>query len=1030
MSKNLSYFKKTAEIFLALIAIFLLVVSVAVFFAFWKLSSGPVDVTWAQKYIQNALGDDENGIQIDVGGIVAEWKSFDSPVLLGISNLSITEKNEKILNVSQAGLRLSKAPLFLGIVSPEAIFIKGPTIRFEKSETGQLSFLIGDQEKDPGPKTRMTPQEIGDSLFLGGLLNNKSRLPLSRLQSFVIEDAVLIIDDKSEGQMFSMPQADLTLNRDTDNVNLVMNYNNKHGEVSKINAVITRNALQDQIKFLLKLQKVETELWTLHLPKLPGLMKKDYSFDGQITGFFDTEWTLKSLSGDITTAKDDVEGQGFGISALRDPKTGIIPIKLALDEIGLDQIAAVWPEELAHLNVTDWFTRRLSKGVIKNLELSVPFMNQNGKWTPTGEVTGGLNFENLTCDYRAPLYPITEGYGRAVIADNKLVITIDKAKLDNMDIKGGSVTITELTGDAHGEAIVDLKLQGALSTVFKYITLEPISLGEKIKMDPSKVGGQGDINVLVTFPTIKDLPADQVKAVVDAKLTDAILPGIVRGLDLTGGPFDLKVKDGMFSIAGKGALDGNDIDFAYSEYLNTTDAPYAADLKAKLVSTDALRQKLGIDITDYISGKAPLDLVYQEKTNGITEIDVKADLTPSQTFVKPFNYLKKEGIAGQATAKLFLKDKTIQKIQDLNVTIGNDRATNGQLAFGMVGKENNVTSATFDSVKLGEANDFALKITQDASTLKVTATGKSIDARAFLGDKPEEENAEPRSRDVALTIKTNTMRMGDAANQVIGSPVMTALINPDGQVKNLDLKGGVGTGSLSLKLAPSSQGVMNLQADSDNAGAALYVLGAYDNMVGGTLAVSGAQIAGGGINDIQGAALISDFKVVKAPALAQLIGAFSITGLPELLANDGISFSKLKTNFIWRQTRRGNRIINFYDGATSGGSVGLTFGGVINQTQDTIDISGTFVPISQINRVVSAIPIVGQLLTGGKNGGIIAATYSLKGPSSNPSVRVNPLSVLAPGFLRSILFEGGLNSGRDEKPIQPRNRRPAAAPAN
>ena len=51
---------------------------------------------------------------------------------------------------------------------------------------------------------------------------------------------------------------------------------------------------------------------------------------------------------------------------------------------------------------------------------------------------------------------------------------------------------------------------------------------------------------------------------------------------------------------------------------------------------------------------------------------------------------------------------------------------------------------------------------------------------------------------------------------------------------------------------------------------------------------------------------------------------------------------------------------------------------------------------------------------GGKNGGIIAATYAMKGSTDNPNVFINPLSVLAPGFLRSILFEGGFDLDGDD----------------
>lgn len=61
--------------------------------------------------------------------------------------------------------------------------------------------------------------------------------------------------------------------------------------------------------------------------------------------------------------------------------------------------------------------------------------------------------------------------------------------------------------------------------------------------------------------------------------------------------------------------------------------------------------------------------------------------------------------------------------------------------------------------------------------------------------------------------------------------------------------------------------------------------------------------------------------------------------------------------------------------------------------------------MTEVNSLLSSIPLVGEILTGGS--GLIAATYTMKGPSKDPQVSVNPLSILTPGFLRKILFEGG-----------------------
>ena len=58
--------------------------------------------------------------------------------------------------------------------------------------------------------------------------------------------------------------------------------------------------------------------------------------------------------------------------------------------------------------------------------------------------------------------------------------------------------------------------------------------------------------------------------------------------------------------------------------------------------------------------------------------------------------------------------------------------------------------------------------------------------------------------------------------------------------------------------------------------------------------------------------------------------------------------------------------------------------------------SGTVVPLYAINRVLGKIPLVGPFLSGREGEGAFAVTYSVKGAMAEPSIWVNPLSVLAP----------------------------------
>ena len=67
-------------------------------------------------------------------------------------------------------------------------------------------------------------------------------------------------------------------------------------------------------------------------------------------------------------------------------------------------------------------------------------------------------------------------------------------------------------------------------------------------------------------------------------------------------------------------------------------------------------------------------------------------------------------------------------------------------------------------------------------------------------------------------------------------------------------------------------------------------------------------------------------------------------------------------------------------------------------------LQGTIVPFTTVNRLLGIIPLLGDLLVGGEGQGLFAATYRVKGPTDNLDVGVNPLAVLAPGFLRNLFF--------------------------
>jgi hypothetical protein len=177
--------------------------------------------------------------------------------------------------------------------------------------------------------------------------------------------------------------------------------------------------------------------------------------------------------------------------------------------------------------------------------------------------------------------------------------------------------------------------------------------------------------------------------------------------------------------------------------------------------------------------------------------------------------------------------------------------------------------------------------------------------------------------------------------------------------------------------------------------------------------------------DYQGKAVLKDFRVVDQPFLARLFTAGSLSGLVNLMKGQGIAVDRLEVPYSSR-----NGVISVHDVRATGPAIGVTAEGYIDRPKNDIALKGSLVPLFGINSVLGNIPLLGDVLTSKQGEGIFGMSYSVTGNADEPSVSVNPLSVLAPGIVRRI-FEGKMPnasqapSNNVPKPATP----PADAPA-
>ena len=86
-----------------------------------------------------------------------------------------------------------------------------------------------------------------------------------------------------------------------------------------------------------------------------------------------------------------------------------------------------------------------------------------------------------------------------------------------------------------------------------------------------------------------------------------------------------------------------------------------------------------------------------------------------------------------------------------------------------------------------------------------------------------------------------------------------------------------------------------------------------------------------------------------------------------------------------------------------GPAISLLIEGYV-ENDDLISLRGTLVPATTINRTISSIPLLGDILVGKKVGeGVFGVSFKIKGPPNKLKTTVNPVKTLTPRFITRTL---------------------------
>jgi hypothetical protein len=521
------------------------------------------------------------------------------------------------------------------------------------------------------------------------------------------------------------------------------------------------------------------------------------------------------------------------------------------------------------------------------------------------------------------------------------------------------------------------------------------------------------------FPLLDRLKVEEIDMAVTADVSEFGLRDVVLGQDARDGTLAMRLNNKGLDI--RGTLTVGQVPAQIEMVRNfQAGAQVIGETKARGTISSADRSAFGFDLRPAVDGPVDVSLVYTERRGGRSQLAADMKLDAATLAIVEQDWSKPPGVPANARVEMRLENGRPVDLPLLHAS-GGGLQVNGRGAFAANGKT--LSRIDVDTLKVG-LTDVRGRFARERHGISIDVEGKAFNGEPFL-----------RDRGVGTA---GTNRTAERPELRVVAKVDRLYLAPDRFFDQLSLDGfrsarrweridlhaqtpvaGGTSQPAAIDLKTDAAGRQTLYAHADNAGALLKIVGATPNIVGGKFELKGAtdeSIAGA---PMVGKIEMGEFRVVNAPGLARILSIALLTGILDSLKGEGIGFTRLYGEF-----EAFDAEIKIRDARAYGSAMGITAKGTLDPDAESVKVGGTLVPAYALNSVFGNIPLLGRILVPEKGGGLFAANYTISGPIVDPEVSVQPLSTLAPGFLRGLfdLSEDGKGSPPSFEP-DPNQRR-------
>ena len=411
------------------------------------------------------------------------------------------------------------------------------------------------------------------------------------------------------------------------------------------------------------------------------------------------------------------------------------------------------------------------------------------------------------------------------------------------------------------------------------------------------------------------------------------------------------------------------------------------DAKIKLTNSNSDRRS---ELNGFIKVKDHFDIFkvkeiynYSKKNFDISGV---IDLTNSSVKVSQLNYIKDYGQKSEISFDINFVLNKYYNIKNLNFLADKTKI---HLSDVKLNKDFEVKDFKKVEIKTFENeiknNDFSVK-----KSGKVAISGEVFDAQSLLKSLYKKSDKKTFSKNFDSDIKINFNKILTGTNDEVSNLIMIASIKK-GSYDKLNLKGNFSENEIvEMSIYQVDKDKKTFQLISDRARPFIKHFDFVKGFEGGKLEYESIISKEGSNSNL----LITDFKISKVPALAQLLTLASLQGIADTLSGEGIRFE----SFEMKSNSEGN-VLNIEDALAMGPAVSILLQGYVDKGK-VVSLRGTLVPATKLNSIIASIPLIGDILVGKKTGeGVVGVSFKMKGPPKDIKTTVNPIKTLTPRFI-------------------------------